>query len=87
MGNLIVYWQRVVDGNAIPISLMGMAIVFLALMFISAFIGCLPFILRLLGLVSDEEESVVTAAKANVPDEQIVAAIGAVLRYRAEGQK
>ena len=85
MGNLEVYWQRIVEGNAISISLAGMAIVFFALLFISIFIGCLPHVLKLLGLVSEEDDNS-PAAKSHVPDEQVVAAIGAVLRYRTENE-
>ena len=86
MENMTVYWARIVDGNAIPISLMGMAIVFLSLLFISIFIGVLPHILNLLGLLPDADEEQ-AAAKTHQPDEHVVAAIGAVLMHRLQSEE
>ena len=73
---------RIAEGNGLAISLAGMAIVFVSLAFISLFIASLPRILKLAGLVSDDGGSV----RSHVPDEQIVAAIGAVLHSRAQGK-
>ncbi len=81
-----VYLQRIADGNAVAISLTGMIIVFCALLFISVFIASLPHILNLLNLLPDEE-AVSQGGKSGASDDHVIAAIGAVLRYRMRGGK
>ncbi len=83
---MTVYWARIVEGSAIPISLVGMAIVFLSLLFISVFIAVMPHALRLLGLLPDADEAQ-AVAKTHTPDEHVVAAIGAVLMHRLQGEE
>jgi hypothetical protein len=97
MEDFSVYWQKIIEaidigsqravaGNAIPISLMGMTIVFFSLLFISIFIASLPHILKLLNLLPDEEK-VSQEGKSGASDDHVIAAIGAVLRHRMRGGK
>lgn len=46
MGDHVMSWQNVLDGNALSVSLVGMSIVFCGLIFISVYIFALPFVLR-----------------------------------------
>jgi Na+-transporting methylmalonyl-CoA/oxaloacetate decarboxylase gamma subunit len=68
---------RVIDGEALAISITGMVIVFSALAFISMFIGVLPRILSLVARVFPDEST-----KSAADDDRVVIAIGAALHHR-----
>lgn len=86
MESMDVYLERIAAGNAFQISLAGMAIVFTSLLFISVFIASLPHVLKLCGMLKEDEESG-AVAKSTVPEDQVIAAIGAVMRHRLQGGK
>ncbi|MCO6046435.1 OadG family protein [Aeoliella sp. ICT_H6.2] len=76
-------WQAVVEGNGIAISLMGMTIVFVALVLITVFIAMVPSLLAWLDPILPKGHS---HHAPPTPDEQspldqerVVAAIGMVL--------
>lgn len=72
--------QNIIHGNGIAISIVGMLIVFSALMFISIFIAVMPRILKLVGKVFPDES--VHDTKALEPDESIVAVIAVALHAK-----
>jgi Na+-transporting methylmalonyl-CoA/oxaloacetate decarboxylase gamma subunit len=68
---------RVLEGEALAISVTGMVIVFSALTFISIFIATLPHILSLVARVFPDEST-----KSAADDDRVVIAIGAALHHR-----
>lgn len=72
---------RILEGEALPISVTGMIIVFFALAFISIFIGALPRILAVVSRVFPDE-----SVKSAADDERVVIAIGAALHHRKYGK-
>jgi len=83
MGDLNFSWQNVIDGNGIAISIVGMAIVFLSLSLISAFIALLPKVLQALeGYLPPERETHEAAPAQPQQEDEVLAAIGFVLHQR-----
>ncbi len=77
-------WQAVVDGNGIAISLMGMTIVFLALVLITLFIASVPTLLAWLDPIlpkghSHHHAPPTPEEQTPLDQEKVVAAIGMVL--------
>ena len=78
--------QNIVDGQAVPISITGMIIVFCVLTLLSLFIAALPRILQLVSRIFPEK--VAHTAKVSQPsanesrDEEAIAAIALVLHRR-----
>lgn len=76
-------WDAVVKGNGIAISLMGMAIVFLALVLITLFIASVPTILAWLDPILPKGHShhapPTPEEQTPLDQEKVVAAIGMVL--------
>lgn len=73
-------WQRVIDGNGIPIAIMGTLIVFASLAVISIMIAAIPHILVVVNKYFPEPVPVQKkAAKKDSITDDIVAAIGTAL--------
>lgn len=77
--------QNVIDGQAIPIAITGMSIVFCVLILISLFIAVLPKITAILGRYFPETEGQVSVAPQPSSDDAVLAALAYV--YHLRGQK
>jgi Na+-transporting methylmalonyl-CoA/oxaloacetate decarboxylase gamma subunit len=78
--NLAFSWQNVLDGNGLWVTVTGMAIVFLGLIIISAFIAILPRALAYVDSFKKKTKEVEEEPKKNKNiDEDILAAIGYIV--------
>lgn len=73
--------QNIIDGQAIPIAITGMGIVFCVLALISLFIALLPKLTAILGRFSPETEVQPSAPKTSSND-AVLAAIAYVFHMR-----
>lgn len=74
--------QNIVDGQGLDLTLTGMAIVFAALMCISAFIYLLPKVLAWLEHIFPEADSVCTVEEDNAELEELAVAAACALHAR-----
>ncbi len=79
--------ENIEKGQGITIAVMGMLIVFTALLLVSLAIAVLPKILSLLsGILPPESASVPVARSGKMSDEgEVLAAIGLALHYHQQG--
>jgi Na+-transporting methylmalonyl-CoA/oxaloacetate decarboxylase gamma subunit len=86
MNNLVLGFENIVYANGVTIALMGMLIVFAALLNISLFIVLLPRVLPLLEKIVPEKHHQHAPTSSTPADhEQVLAAIGyALFRKNAE---
>lgn len=84
-------WQNVIDGGGIDITVTGMLIVFLGLLFISFFIASLPHALKLVDNLTAKRKPAVFQSqnerKSSNPDEQeaiITSVIATVIHAELE---
>ena len=72
--------QNILDGHGIEISIIGMLVVFTALVLISSFISMLPTILRMFNFIHQpEEETRTLSGNSDTTEDEILAVIGSVL--------
>ncbi len=78
--------QNIVDGQAVPISITGMVIVFCVLTLLSLFIASMPRILQVVGRIFPEKvahtKKVAQPSATESRDEEAIAAIALVLHHR-----
>lgn len=72
--------QNILDGHGIEISIIGMLVVFIALVLISSFISMLPSILKMVNLIYQSEEKTRTlSGNSDTTEDEILAVIGTAL--------
>jgi len=74
--------QNIIDGQAIPIALTGMGIVFCVLALISLFIALLPKLTAILGRYFPETEVHASPAPKTTSNDSVLAAIAYVYHMR-----
>jgi Na+-transporting methylmalonyl-CoA/oxaloacetate decarboxylase gamma subunit len=84
MNSLSVGWERVLNSepNGLAVSVVGMCIVFVSLVLISAFIAALPRVLKLVSKIFPDSDT-----KAEVDHDRIAVAIAAALYHEKYGSQ
>ena len=78
--------QNILDGRGIEIAIIGMLVVFTALILISAFIALLPSVLRIVNLIYPVKDSGFLSERPDTPEDEVLAAIGSVLHAAEIGK-
>ena len=78
--------QNILEGHGIEIAIIGMLVVFTALTLISVFIFLLPSVLRIVNFMYPIEDSSPLLACSDIPEDEVLAAIGSVLHAAEIGK-
>ena len=83
-------WHNVIDGGGIPLSIMGMSIVFVALAIIAATTGFMPYLLVFVAKIFPEKEIEKTSNNNKISvtiNPETVAAIGFAHHHNSSSKR